>query len=260
MGTVRREGDWRLEKRRDGVYEITFRREPQLKIYTGDAPSGAGYSLAFDTLPTRRVSSYSEAEGLFEEKAHGPRPMGFSSSKSTTGRANANLTDEADLADLPPGAIGLVLIIAGSLVLYTLWDANTQYGLLIGLGFVAGGITILAYGAYLFKMKGWREAWDFLATAEGSGSSSKSSSGGSNQEKTPPAPESLRNELFFERANRRCEYCNEQIDQPDIHHIVSRSEGGPNERNNLIVLCPNCHRKADNGMISKSKLRYQLND
>jgi len=34
MGVVRREGDWRLEKQSEGVYEITFRREPQMKILT----------------------------------------------------------------------------------------------------------------------------------------------------------------------------------------------------------------------------------
>ncbi len=76
--------------------------------------------------------------------------------------------------------------------------------------------------------------------------------------KTNPAPENLKNELYFERANQRCEWCEEWVDTPEIHHIVPRFEGGKNTAENLIVLCPNCHRKADRGILSKSKLEYKL--
>ncbi|WP_425607549.1 HNH endonuclease [Natrinema zhouii] len=41
---------------------------------------------------------------------------------------------------------------------------------------------------------------------------------------------------------------------------MPRSEGGPNMPKNLIVLCPNCHRKADSGTISRSKLKYRVNE
>lgn len=78
-------------------------------------------------------------------------------------------------------------------------------------------------------------------------------------EKINPAPENLKNELYFERANQHCEWCEEWVDTPEIHHITPRSEGGKNIAENLIVLCPNCHRKADRGIISKSKLEYKLN-
>ncbi len=78
-------------------------------------------------------------------------------------------------------------------------------------------------------------------------------------EKTDPTPENLKNELYFERANQHCEWCEERVDTPEIHHIVPRSEGGKNTASNLIVLCPNCHRKADRGVISRSKLEYKLN-
>lgn len=61
-------------------------------------------------------------------------------------------------------------------------------------------------------------------------------------------------ELYFERANRKCEWCEEPIDSHETHHIKPRSEGGPNDPENLIVLCPNCHDKADRGMLSRSKL------
>tara|TARA_Y100001970_G_scaffold292291_1_gene432950 strand:+ start:15 stop:575 length:561 start_codon:yes stop_codon:yes gene_type:complete len=78
-------------------------------------------------------------------------------------------------------------------------------------------------------------------------------------EKTNPTPENLKNELYFERANQHCEWCEEWVDTPEIHHIVPRSEGGKNTTGNLIVLCPNCHRKADHGVLSRSKLEYKLN-
>jgi 5-methylcytosine-specific restriction endonuclease McrA len=76
--------------------------------------------------------------------------------------------------------------------------------------------------------------------------------------KTKPAPENLKNTLYFERAMQHCEWCNEWVDTPEIHHIIPRSEGGPNLAKNLIVLCPNCHKKADLGIISRSKLEYKL--
>lgn len=262
MATVRREGDWRLEKRRDGVYEITFRKEPQLKIFTADSSSAGGNQPLFDTIPTREVASYSEAEGLFEEKSHGPPPLGMTHSTSQTGRRNDNYTDDlgedVDLSDLPPGGIAVVFLLSGLLVLYTLWDTGNEFGLLLGMGLSAVGILILSYGAYLFRTEGWREAWNYLVSSDERDGVRRSSTDGSKPKKTPPAPQSLKNELFFERANRRCEYCGEEFDQPDVHHITPRSEGGPNEPNNLIVLCPNCHRKADSGAISKSKLRYKI--
>lgn len=77
-------------------------------------------------------------------------------------------------------------------------------------------------------------------------------------EQTPPAPEKLKNDLYFDRANQCCEWCETWVDQPHVHHIKPRREGGPNNRMNLIVLCPNCHTKADRGAISRSKLKAKL--
>lgn len=215
----------------------------------------------FDSIPVQRVASYSEVEGLFEEKAHGPPPMGmsYSSNRSVTGGdllPEGDLGEGVDLSELPPGGFGVALLLVGCFILYSFWEAGNNLLLLFGVGFAGGGLIILSYGGYLLKTEGWREAWDFLATpADEKGGSSSDES---DQEKTPRAPESLRNELFFERANRRCEYCGGEVDQPDVHHIKPRSEGGPNTPSNLIVLCPNCHRKADNGLISQSKLRYRV--
>ena len=86
----------------------------------------------------------------------------------------------------------------------------------------------------------------------------QSSSADSTIEKTPPTPERLKNELRLDRADGRCEYCGEEMDFLEVHHIKPRSEGGPNTRNNLIVLCPNCHRKADRGVYSRSELKHKV--
>ena len=259
MGTVRREGDWRLEKRREGVYEVTYRKEPQIKIHTNDAASPSGANSGVNTNPLREVSSYSEAEGLFEEKAHGPPPPGMENSSSgfetamneTIPAVSNTLSDQSDL---PPGWIGAVLLIAGSIFIYTFSQAGNATVLIFGIVCFGGGTIIISYGAYLFRTEGWKEAWEFLFTEDQSNPSSSETS----QKKTPPPSEKLKNELFFERAGCQCEYCGEEFDSPDVHHIKPRKEGGSNDRNNLIVLCPNCHRKADNEMISRSKLRYKL--
>jgi|SRR3989338_2163143 len=49
-----------------------------------------------------------------------------------------------------------------------------------------------------------------------------------------------------------CTYVNKQgINLPiiEIHHIKNKHEGGTENMKNLIVLCPNCHAKADKGVI-----------
>ena len=52
-----------------------------------------------------------------------------------------------------------------------------------------------------------------------------------------------------------CEYCgidNKKILQ--IHHIKPICEGGDNEEDNLIILCPNCHKSVHSGLISRYSL------
>lgn len=253
MGVVRREGDWRLEKRGEGVYEITFKRESQIRVLTSDAPPQERGQPLLDAVPVREVSSYSEAEGLFEEKAHGPPPLGMEySSRSSTGGG----TEDLELSEVPPGGIGLALLIAGGFVVYTFSHGGNTLVLLLGLGFAGIGLAVFAYAAYLFRAEGWRAAWDFLATVDEGGTSRESSS--NETEKTPPVPEKLKNELIFDRARQQCEWCEQRFDHPHVHHIEPRREGGPNEPENLIVLCPNCHEKADREAIPRSKLRAKV--
>lgn len=46
----------------------------------------------------------------------------------------------------------------------------------------------------------------------------------------------------------------------DIHHIVPWSETEAHDYDDLIALCPNCHRRADRGDIDRKSLRiYKAN-
>jgi hypothetical protein len=78
--------------------------------------------------------------------------------------------------------------------------------------------------------------------------------------KTPPVKQRKKDELYYKRAKRKCEQCKEYVDQHHVHHIVARADGGPNTNSNLMVLCPNCHSKADAGLLSKSKLRFRVRE
>ena len=49
----------------------------------------------------------------------------------------------------------------------------------------------------------------------------------------------VRDQLLFE-CRHRCTVCSEKCFE--IHHIIEQGEGGTNDIDNLIVLCPNCHQ------------------
>jgi hypothetical protein len=52
-------------------------------------------------------------------------------------------------------------------------------------------------------------------------------------------PKSIRDKLLVE-AQHRCTICAEKCFE--IHHIVEIADGGTDDKDNLIVLCPNCHQ------------------
>ena len=56
---------------------------------------------------------------------------------------------------------------------------------------------------------------------------------------------------IIERLNLGCFECNWNETPGDLHHIVPKSKGGSDSHSNISYLCPNCHRKAHRGMITK---------
>jgi hypothetical protein len=51
-----------------------------------------------------------------------------------------------------------------------------------------------------------------------------------------------------------CEICGWNESTTDLHHIIPVSEGGINELNNLINVCPNHHRMIHKNLISEDKI------
>jgi HNH endonuclease len=65
---------------------------------------------------------------------------------------------------------------------------------------------------------------------------------------------SVRDTLLVE-AKHRCTICSEKCFE--IHHIIEQAEGGTDDEDNLIVLCPNCHqhRYHRSGEFTRDQLR-----
>lgn len=264
MAVVRREGDWRLEKIEDGVYEITYNERAELKLITADyQPTGFLDARNGFALPVREVDTFSDAEAIFTDHVqHTPSP-GLTDIPPITGRItaeNARDTDrpDADLADLPPGGVILTGLGGGGYLLSQTGFAPNSPLFLIGTALMAAGVLVTAL-AYRVYARDWIDAAiDYLLSTEDTDSETDATSDADSLEKTPPAPQSLKDDLYFNRANQRCEWCEERVDSPDVHHITSRADGGPNEPANLIVLCPNCHRKADRDAIPRSRLKQKV--
>lgn len=277
MGVVRREGEWRLEKREEGLYEVTFRREPQAKVVTPDYTQGMIDDISLGMVPVHEVDSYAEAEGLFEERAHGGPPAGMA---PVGGRNSSHIDADAaevdlgldfgggdreafeDVEKLPPGGFALVFLLVGGVVLSISGFAPGEPMFLVGAGMAIIGAAIVGWAVVLFRTQGWSEALEFLVTVEDQGETSSptgtASDGSGGSVKTPVPPEKLKRELIFGRAEQECEWCGDHLDNPHVHHIEPRREGGPNEHKNLIVLCPTCHEKADRGGITRTKLRQKM--
>jgi HNH endonuclease len=67
-------------------------------------------------------------------------------------------------------------------------------------------------------------------------------------------PKAVRDALLVE-SKHRCTVCSEKCFE--IHHIVEQAEGGTDNEDNLIVLCPNCHqhRYHRSGEFTRDQLR-----
>lgn len=74
-----------------------------------------------------------------------------------------------------------------------------------------------------------------------------------------PIPADLRRRVLVE-AGHRCAIATCRHIEVDVHHIVPWAQCQAHEYENLICLCPNCHRRADRGEIDRKALRlYKAN-
>lgn len=73
----------------------------------------------------------------------------------------------------------------------------------------------------------------------------------SHETKTIPAQ--LKRDVY-ERSQRKCEKCHSQY-RLEFHHLKPQSHGGVHEKNNLKLLCYNCHRRESlcQGFVVPSK-------
>lgn len=77
--------------------------------------------------------------------------------------------------------------------------------------------------------------------------------------KRPPIPAEIKRRVLVE-AGHRCAIPACRFIEVDVHHIVFWEECKKHEYDNLIALCPNCHRMAHNGKIDRKSLRiYKAN-
>lgn len=57
--------------------------------------------------------------------------------------------------------------------------------------------------------------------------------------------------------NTACSMCGWNETSLDIHHIKPKAKGGSDDHSNLIIVCPNCHRKAHEGKYSIEELKQK---
>lgn len=62
---------------------------------------------------------------------------------------------------------------------------------------------------------------------------------------------------ILHRANKGCAICGWNESTCDIHHIIERKNGGKDNIDNLIIVCPNCHRIIHNN--KKYSIEYLQN-
>jgi hypothetical protein len=75
----------------------------------------------------------------------------------------------------------------------------------------------------------------------------------------PPVPAEIRRRVLVE-AGHRCAIPTCRHMDIDVHHIIPWETCKTHEYENLIALCPNCHRRADKEEIDRKALRmYKAN-
>jgi hypothetical protein len=78
-------------------------------------------------------------------------------------------------------------------------------------------------------------------------------------ENRPAIPAEIRRKVLVE-AGHRCAIPTCRYIEVDVHHIIPWERCRAHEYDNLIALCPNCHRRADRDEIDRKALRiYKAN-
>lgn len=76
-----------------------------------------------------------------------------------------------------------------------------------------------------------------------------------NKKKIRAEQTTIKKRILKRQKIAHCEYCgNKTKEILQIHHIEPIAKGGNNNLDNLIILCPNCHKSAHAGIIKKDEL------
>jgi hypothetical protein len=63
---------------------------------------------------------------------------------------------------------------------------------------------------------------------------------------------------ILRRSNYCCVLCGWDKSICDIHHIIPRRDGGSDDMNNLIGVCPNCHREIESENVYTKEFLFKL--
>lgn len=76
-----------------------------------------------------------------------------------------------------------------------------------------------------------------------------------NKQKIRSQQQLLKKRIFKTWKNPHCQYCgNPNKDILQLHHIKPICNGGDNDINNIILLCPNCHKMVHTKQIEEQEL------
>lgn len=78
-----------------------------------------------------------------------------------------------------------------------------------------------------------------------------------NKKKIRAEQTTIKKRILKRQKIAHCEYCgNKTKEILQIHHIEPIAMGGNNDLDNLIILCPNCHKSVHAGIIKKDDLYW----
>ena len=70
-------------------------------------------------------------------------------------------------------------------------------------------------------------------------------------------PYTILKQDILNKTNGKCYLCGSNNDV-DVHHILPRTMGGKDYKDNLVPLCKNCHLKAHNGSFGYGGINGDL--